>query len=124
MKRLLITGSRHWTDRQIIVRELERIEASWGESVTLVHGNNGNKECTKGADRIAMSVAESMGWQTEPFHAKWGELGKGAGPKRNQEMVDAGADFCIAFPMGDSVGTWDCTKRASRAGIIVRVVGG
>jgi hypothetical protein len=35
-------------------------------------------------------------------------------------MVDLGADLCLAFPMPRSRGTWDCVRRAKKAGIVVR----
>jgi hypothetical protein len=42
-----------------------------------------------------------------------------AGPIRNQEMVDAGAEMCIAFhrAIGASRGTKDCVRRALAARI-------
>jgi hypothetical protein len=46
--------------------------------------------------------------------------GKGAGPRRNEEMVRNGADLCVAFPGGK--GTADMVGRAMRAGR--RVVSG
>ena len=41
---------------------------------------------------------------------------KGAGHKRNQQMVDQ-ADICLVFPGGS--GTADCRDRALRAGLLV-----
>ena len=42
-----------------------------------------------------------------------------AGPVRDQAMVDAGADLCVAFhrAIGNSKGTKDCLRRALAAGI-------
>ena len=34
-------------------------------------------------------------------------------------MVNAGADLCLAFPLGESRGTRDCVRRADAAGIPV-----
>lgn len=59
----------------------------------------------RGADTIAESVAEELGWQVEVFPAEWSKYGKQAGGMRNQQMVDHGADICLAFPLGTSVGT-------------------
>ena len=51
----------------------------------------------------------------------WKNLGRKAGPLRNQKMVDLGADICIAFPQGESRGTRNCMKLADKAGIEVVV---
>jgi hypothetical protein len=42
-----------------------------------------------------------------------------AGPKRNQEMVQAGADLCVALhrSIEASKGTKDCVRQAMAAGI-------
>lgn len=42
-----------------------------------------------------------------------------AGHARNQDMADAGADVCLAFPTKRSRGTFDMIKRAATAGITV-----
>jgi hypothetical protein len=34
-------------------------------------------------------------------------------------MVDAGADLCVAMPIGKSSGTYDCARRAALAGVEV-----
>lgn len=36
---------------------------------------------------------------------------------RNQEMVDLGADLCIAYPLPEGSGTQDCIRRAVKAKI-------
>ena len=40
-----------------------------------------------------------------------------AGPRRNQHMVDLGADLCLAYPYGVSRGTRGCAAMAIKAGI-------
>lgn len=50
------------------------------------------------------------------FPAEWKKYGNGAGPKRNQQMIDEGRPtHAIAFPGGN--GTADMTKRVKAAGI-------
>jgi len=65
-----------------------------------------------------------MGYEvTESIHAaNWGDFGKAAGPIRNREMAQAGADLCLAFPLGESRGTWNCVNECKKAGIPVKVV--
>jgi hypothetical protein len=68
---------------------------------------------------VAKNWAELHGIQTEPHPADWNKFGLGAGPRRNQEMVDAGADVVFAFPAGKSIGTRGCIKMAQKANIPV-----
>lgn len=122
MARILITGSRHWTDPAPIEGALTQAWTDLGapENVTLVHG-----ACPHGgADLIAADLATERGWTVEAHPADWGTHGKAAGPLRNQTMVDLGADITLAFPEQSSRGTWDCVKRAREARIPVTVIPG
>ncbi|AXH70433.1 hypothetical protein HOT75_gp046 [Gordonia phage Daredevil] len=119
MKRILITGGRDWTDVTRIGWALRDLWIDWGEptDAILVEG-----ECPHGgADIIARDVWLSRGYPVERVPANWKELGKAAGPYRNQLMVDRGADMCLAFPTAKSRGTWDCVRRARDAGIPIRI---
>ena len=109
-KRILVTGSRDWKDRQTIYKVLDR--HSRGGRVTIVHG-----DCPTGADRMAQDWADMMSQESEKHPADWKKYGRAAGPKRNQAMVDLGADICLAFVIPGSRGTIDCMKRAQKAGI-------
>jgi hypothetical protein len=110
--RVLITGSRNFKDRDAMVAALE----GYDDDTVIVHGG------ARGADRLAHDVAFAMGYSIALFSADWNKHGKAAGPLRNQAMVDAGADVCLAFPLPGSKGTWDCVKRALRADIPVDVI--
>lgn len=115
MTRILITGSRHWTDRETVMAALV---GEWsGPDGVLVSG-----ACPTGADRMAEEMWEFLGGVVQRHPADWDRYGKKAGPIRNQEMVDLGADICLAFPLPDSRGTVDCVKRARAAGIPVRLI--
>ena len=105
--RIIVCGSRGWTDRQRIANRLFDLP---GDSV-IVHG------AAKGADRIAHQEAEKLGLLVEPHPADWQTQGKRAGVLRNEEMAVAGADLCIAFWDGRSRGTLDMIERAMRHGI-------
>lgn len=124
-KRLLVTGSRDWDDVQRLREELE--EAAWalsfpdddvqeptGPGPILVSG-----ACPSGADRLAEEFWEEMGLPIERHPANWFGWGKAAGPIRNQEMVDLGADLCVAFRKNNSRGTTHCANAAQLAGIPV-----
>jgi hypothetical protein len=59
-----------------------------------------------------------------PHMAGWRVLGKLAGPARNREMVESGADLCIALhrTLATSKGTKDCVRQALAAGIPVYLI--
>lgn len=109
--RVIVTGSREWTNKH----EMRRVLGGLPLGSTVVHGG------ARGADSIADEVARELGLEVEVFPADWEQYGKRAGHIRNQQMVDAGADYCLAFPLPGSRGTYDMMERAERAGIFVSV---
>lgn len=106
--RILITGSRDFDNfelmRYILIFFKEK-------DITLIHG-----DC-RGADKIAGYIGKSLGFNIEAHPADWNRYGKKAGPIRNTEMVDSGADLVLAFPIGNSYGTKDCIRKAEQRGI-------
>jgi hypothetical protein len=122
MKRILITGSREWTDRETIYLAIfnwVKENCTTPEEIVIVHG-----DASRGADRLARDIARSVPWLTEEAHpAEWETYGKGAGFIRNQDMVDLGADVALAFLRGPSRGTRHCAGQAEKAGIpVIRYV--
>lgn len=112
--RVLVTGGRDYQDVKAVRAALSEIGATV-VLPTLVHG------AAKGADYLARCVAYyELGWPEEAHPAEWEKWGKSAGFRRNQEMVDSGADLCLAFPGGR--GTMHCVRCAEEAGIPVRHV--
>lgn len=129
--RVLITGSRSWTDAAVIYAALDEVLARH-PVLTVVHGAAAGADWT--ADRwCGIRWHQGRDVLAERHRADWDRLGKGAGFKRNQEMVNAGADEALAFVMAcrsprcrnraphGSHGTMDCAGRARRAGIPVTV---
>lgn len=101
-----------------MVRALNQawLDLGKGNDIVLVHGN-----CPTGADRMASEIwGQLWGFPVEAHPALWKTEGKASGPRRNQRMVDLGADGCLAFIDGPSRGTRDCADRARKAGIPVR----
>lgn len=94
MARILITGSRSWDDGVLIATAIEQcIEDLAPARPVLVSG-----ACPDGADAIAEYVAaEVFGLEVERHPADWQAHGRSAGFRRNAEMVDLGADVCLAF---------------------------
>lgn len=126
--RVIVTGCRDWTDKQAVFKELS--ELYWADDLTVlgdltvVHG-----ACKTGADAFAAEWCKVPSTNhrkvvEDPFPADWNEFGPMAGPMRNQEMADKGADLCLAFWDGRThkSGTHDMIVRAVTAGIPVRII--
>lgn len=111
-KRILVTGSRSFPYADLIERDLTILAEKWPEDTILVHG-----DCPTGADAIAERVWTGLGRKTEKHPADWEKYAKYAGPKRNKEMVELGADLCLAYPTKDSKGTKHCIEEVKKAGI-------
>lgn len=109
--RILVTGSREWTDSAFVRRVLELAPQPYSQHV-LVHG-----DCPKGLDRMAANIASSLGMRVEAHPAQWSVHGRAAGPIRNQAMVDTRPDLTLAFMCDGSRGTADCVRRSQAAHI-------
>jgi len=94
-RRVLVTGSRTWTDTGTIRDTLASV---WGDgSAVLVSGG-----CPRGADRLAEACWTRWGGHVERHPADWDRHGRAAGYRRNTAMVNRGADLCLAFLRGNS----------------------
>ena len=81
--RLLVTGSRTWTDTPAIEQALAVILDRHPEGVLLVHG-----ACPRGADAItAAYAARTPGYQIEAHPADWRRYGRVAGHRGNAELA-------------------------------------
>jgi hypothetical protein len=122
--RVLITGSRDWTDITTIGAAIEQAVIDAGpRPVIVVHG-----ACPLGADQHADRYARWMrskgtSIDIERHPANWrpnGVFDRAAGPRRNAEMVALGADVCLAFIRNGSRGASHTAQLADSAGITVR----
>lgn len=103
--RLIIFGSRTWSDAGTIRKDLEQAYDLGYR--TLVHG-----ACPSGADYIAHLDGQYYGFKIERYPADWNGLGKAAGPIRNELIVRLGAALAIGYRMqGESRGTDDMARR-------------
>jgi ABC-type sugar transport system substrate-binding protein len=123
MTRVLVTGSRKWKNRAVIAAALLKAVNDYEWPIIIVHGGQTSWDWKTGeqygADFLADEIAREVGLEVEQHLPDWNRYGKAAGPLRNQEMVDAGADVCLAFPAGESRGTRNCMRKAEEAGIPV-----
>lgn len=128
--RVLVTGSRTWTDFSLILAEVRTL-ADHHPRLVIVHG-----AAPSGADMLASLAARQFGVVQERHPAAWRRLGKRAGYVRNEEMVMTHPDECLAFlmtcelprcqarPPHPTHGSAHCAKLAEDAGIPVRRVHG
>lgn len=117
--RMLVTGTRNQLTPQqrTTIRGKLTTAASTarahGQPVIVVHG-----QCHLGG-----VDAEADAWadRTPGCHAEAHPAWPGKRLARNTDMVRAGADICLAFPVRSSRGTWDCVRKAAAAGIPCRI---
>ena len=126
--KVLITGSRGWTDEAPIRARLEQLPPC----SFVMHG------AAPGVDRIASVIAQQLGHAVRGFPADWrvkADTPPGAirtdrrgrrydaraGQLRNLRMLDENPDLVLAFWDGRSPGTKHCIDAAIEAGIPVEV---
>ena len=114
--RVLVCGSRDWTDKAAIRRELTKLK----DKIEIVIDG-----ACRGADTLAHRIAKrELQLPTRRFYAAWLHFGRSAGPIRNKRMLDIGKpDLVLAFheDIENSSGTINMISIARRAGIKVRI---
>ncbi len=133
--RVLVCGSKRWTDGEAIRRELEQLPTD----TVLIHGDNGydargrglwgepDELAVRGADKLAGAIGTSLGFIVERYTPDWQRHGPKAGPIRNSRMLREGKpELVIAFAsdLERSTGTRDMVHKAQKAGIPTRLIGG
>lgn len=118
MARVIITGDRRWECVDLAKRLVQRMKDRIGDSLVIVHGG------AAGIDDSFATACVHLSVYAETHQADWDKHGNAAGPIRNQEMVDAGAAFCVACHrfLPRSRGTRDCVQRCLDAGIPVYLI--
>ena len=121
--RLLVCGSREWTDRDLLAATVHQAIAEHGAGrpgVVLIEGD------ARGADRMAGQLARARGWQLQVYPADWQHHGRAAGIRRNARMLrDGRPERVLAFTddLAASRGTADMVRRARAAHLPVLVIG-
>jgi len=120
--RLLVCGSRTWTNYRLLRQVVEDIVCNEfeAEPFVLIEGD------ARGADRMAAHLARRYGWDLEVYPAHWRTEGRTAGIRRNLRMLhQARPDLVLAFvdkPLPTSRGTAHMVAIARAAGLPVRVI--
>jgi|SRR3984957_20973461 len=113
--RIIIAGSRDFTDYNLLERTMDNLTAKL-DTVVILSG------AAKGADELGEKWAFKNWFRVERFHADWHTHGKAAGHIRNSEMIAASPDCLVAFHKNNSPGTRDIIDKAKKAGLIVKII--
>lgn len=110
--KVLVCGGRRYRD---FTRAWAVLDALNPKPTLIIHGD------ASGADQLADKWAQLRQVAVRRYPADWTELGRAAGPIRNQEMLETEKpDLLVAFPGGP--GTADMVSRAKEAGVPVQHV--
>ena len=115
LMRVLVCGSRHWTDGALILDELSALP----DVEVVIEGE------APGADTLAAAAARQLDIPVRAFPADWEREGRAAGPLRNARMLAEGHPaLVLAFhdDLASSRGTADMVARARRVGVSVRLI--
>lgn len=105
----LFCGSRKWTDRERIRRDI----AALPEGSVVIEGGD------PGAARIAREEAEARGLHVATVRALWDFYEGSAYFRRDEAVIRLQPDYLYAYPLGDP-GTAQMVKLAEDACIQVR----
>ena len=105
-----VVGHRELQDYELVRSVLDKIKMD-----CIVSGG------ARGADTLAEQYALEHDIPIVVYEAGWHRYGRGAGPKRNQLIVDY-ADRMVAFLDEGSRGTADSIRRAKKKGIEILIV--
>ena len=107
--RILVTGTRHYSDDAHLNAVLDAIQPS-----VVIEG------AARGADELAHKWATSRGVQNDRYPANWKQYHRAAGPIRNKQMlVEGKPDLVVAFPEAGGRGTQNMMRQALKAGLSV-----
>jgi hypothetical protein len=111
--RIVVTGDRFWPCNQLAAKILHRLVARYGPDIVVVHGGD------PGVDESFAMACRGLRITVEACLSDWYRAGSPPGPKRNQALIETGADLCIALhrSIATSKRTKDCIRQALAAGI-------
>lgn len=115
--RLVVAGSRNFTDYTVLKQHLQNYLNKYGHSLIIVSGN------AKGADLLGERYARENQLRCEVYRANWSLYGNAAGPIRNKKMSEI-CDEVIVFWDEVSRGTSSmisCTKNLNKQIQIIKI---
>lgn len=104
--KVIIAGSRHFHDYQLVEDTIKRLELEIDE---VVYGG------APGADYLGLLWARKHKVKVKTFLAEWSVYGGAAGPLRNKQMAEYG-DYLLAFWDGKSPGTRSMINEMKKKG--------
>ena len=123
-QRIIIAGSRDFTDYDCLEREVDRYFENFSidkTKATIISGT------ARGVDRLGEMYAEKHNIDLIRCPAEWKKYGRSEGPKRNREMAQISmSDGCVgvllAFWNGESIGTKNMIDCAKKHGLKIHIV--
>jgi hypothetical protein len=121
---VIVTGSRDWPDPAVIHEdlwsllkdpEIDTLVVRWGK-----HWQGADlavEQWCQQAEPLAVFLGKDL--LPDPVPAEWNRYGGAAGPRRNTEMVQRGADAYLSYRLNGtrSRGTTDCMTKCQKAEI-------
>ena len=111
--KVIIAGSRDFTDYDFMREKCDRILENIKEPITIFNGK------ARGADSLGAQYARERNYTIQEFPADWDLHGKKAGMLRNEEMARE-AEALIVFIKNQSRGSLDMLRRAEKRGLKIR----
>ena len=113
--KVVIAGGREFNDYNLLSTKVSHLIQNKMPDVAIISG------VARGADSLGAKWARDNGITVIEKPANWDKLGRAAGYRRNEEMLQI-ADAVIAFWDGKSKGTKHMIDISKQAGIPVRVI--
>lgn len=111
--KVLVCGSRDYSDRAQVYHVLDALYAKVGDKLMIISGG------ARGADELAREWAVDRKVDHLTLYAKWDRFGRAAGPLRNRRMAKRNPRLVYAFhtDISKSKGTKDMVKVAGERNI-------
>lgn len=114
--KIIIAGSRDFNDYALLKSSIDNILCNYLDyDFEFVSGG------ARGADKLGEQYAIEAEYTPTIFKANWDEFGRKAGFIRNTAMGNY-ADMLIAFPLGESKGTYHMINYMKKLGKIVYII--
>lgn len=114
MIKVIIAGTRDFSDYSLVKDKLDLLKSSVGQFEVVSGG-------ARGADSLGERYANENDLSLKIFPAEWDKYGKSAGYRRNEQMAQY-ADACIVFWDGESKGTEHMINLAREYGLKLSIV--